>query len=111
MIDETLAGELAERVERAMPAAWAAYIAAADETDDHPSALRAALAAAAPELCRVRPDGDARERLASHLYVTHFSLSPHAEKEWDAGEVSQARMDDCRRAADRALAAITGTAS
>lgn len=51
---------------------------------------------------------DARERLARHLYAEGSALEREAAARWDAGEVSRSRMDDYRRAADRALAVITG---
>ena len=47
-----------------------------------------------------------RERLARHLYAADRLGPDVGRKEWDAGELPADQMDDFRRAADRALAAM-----
>jgi len=51
---------------------------------------------------------DARERLARHLWIEGSALEGEAGERWDAERVPANRMDDYRRAADAALAVITG---
>lgn len=56
----------------------------------------------------LQPRANAREWLARHLYIEGSAVERDAAQWWDSGMVRPALMEEYRRAADRALAAITG---